>query len=420
MPTDRLTICFIPWLLFNETDRYADILSEVRERGFNCIRFDDGAGFLWKADGTERENVKVHAPFGKYTKYTTYKTITNGTIRPLERLLKICRTASQFGIRVILCSWFYLHTNWFFEYEETRPYFALSAEEKIAFFSSELDRILSALRREGLLDTVAFAELFNEFDGIPWFRGSARPTPEEAAELRTLHEQAIAALKEHHPEVLFAFDTLTPTPMEELIPRNADVFDFHFYYAWGLYNAFEQNLCRPTLEEPVIPEETRYFLKKDNVSVKDVAAAMNGDIRTGLDWPRRISLYASIDPAKEGELNELLEKSFQEKAPVIQKNIVDRVEKMLEIHDRIIPNSRIVMGEGVTYCASPTLTFEATSKVFWSLIEEHMRCYREKGFWGSVISTTHAPDRSAAWGPCKEIYIDINKKFSDEFSLFDK
>lgn len=409
-----LTICFIPWLLFNESDEYSEVLSEIKERGFNCIRFEDAAGFLWHADGTERKNVKIHAPFGTYTKYTTYKTIMqSGTINPLERLLKICHTAYKLGMQVILSSWFYLHTNWFFEYEDTEAYFNLSVEEKISFFSSELDKILCVLRKEGIIDVVAFAEIFNEFDNIPWYRASMQLSKEEAVFLRELHEQAIDQLKEHHPDTLFAFDTRTAVPMEDLIPRNADVFNFHFYYAWGLYNAFEKGLCfgTLTLDEPVIPDETRYFLKDDIISVKDVAAEMSGDIRTGLDWPRRIALYASVNPEKEPELNEILEKSLQVNEQAIRNNFNSVINKMLEIHHRIVPNSKIVMGEGVTYCASPSLTFEKNSQIFWNLIDEHMKRYHEEGFWGSIIATTHAPDRNSAWESCKDQYVKINNNF---------
>ena len=77
----------------------------------------------------------------------------------------------------------------------------------------------------------------------------------------------------------------------------------------------------------------------------------------------------------------------------------------------VVPNSRLVMGEGATYCASPTLTFERDSKTFWEMLKNQMRYLNEKGVWGSVITTTHAPERSAAWDACKALYIEANSLF---------
>ena len=44
------------------------------------------------------------------------------------------------------------------------------------------------------------------------------------------------------------------------------------------------------------------------------------------------------------------------------------------------------------------------------MINEQMRYLKEKGLWGTVVSTTHVPERIAAW-PCKELYIKANELF---------
>ena len=169
MNIDRLTICYNAWMMFSEDTDYHKSILEVKDRGFNCIRLEDFAGMLWDADGNERRHLKIHAPFGHYTKYTTYKTLmVSGTINPLERLLAFCRAAQELDMKIIPSSWFFLHTNWFLEEEDSQPLFDLSTEEKIAFFADELDRILCLLKKEGLIDIVAFAEIFNEFDGLPF------------------------------------------------------------------------------------------------------------------------------------------------------------------------------------------------------------------------------------------------------------
>ena len=48
---EKLAICFHPWMVFEEKDNFDESIKEMVERGFNCIRIDDGAGLLWDEDG---------------------------------------------------------------------------------------------------------------------------------------------------------------------------------------------------------------------------------------------------------------------------------------------------------------------------------------------------------------------------------
>jgi hypothetical protein len=204
----------------------------------------------------------------------------------------------------------------------------------------------------------------------------------------------------------------------ELIPRNVDVFNFHCYYLWDIYDEFEKDVVQWSLDEPVIPEETRYFLKDEIVSVKEVADAMGADaeagLKTGLDWPRRISLYVSIDEKKQDELSAFLDSKLKEKNEFFREKMHTGIERGLETHKKTVPDSKIVLGEGATYCASPTLSFERDSESFWNIINEQMVYLREKGYYGSVTSTTHSPNRISAWEPCKERYVLANKIFKGE------
>lgn len=197
---EKLAICFHPFLILGENDDFDGILAEIAERGFNAIRFEDGAGLLWDENGNVRDNVLISQPFGKYTKYTSYRTIANGKrINLLDRLLRICRAAKKHGIKVILSSWFYLHTNWFCEEELAKPLFDITDEEKLTFFADELGRILDVLRKEGLIDNVAFAEIFNEFDGFPFVSEYRGVNDELADRFRVLHERAFCRVSSFSP-----------------------------------------------------------------------------------------------------------------------------------------------------------------------------------------------------------------------------
>lgn len=411
----KLTICYNAWMIYSKNDDYDNLVGQITERGFNCIRIDDGAGLLWDKDGNARSDVLIRNPFGKYARFTSYNVIVDKKrLNLLERFLRVCASAKKHNVRLILSSWFFLHTNWFLEESENERLFALSTEEKISFFADELNRILDLLKRENLIDVVAFAEIFNEFDGLPFAGGYTHSlSADDAKVLRELHEREIEKLKKKHPDILFAFDTWTPNVMEEIIPRNIDVLNFHFYYAWPIYFAFQKDLIKPSLEELDIPEDTRYYLKDNIVKVSDIMKEMKS-IRTGLDWPARISLYSSIDEAKEDELTKLLDNELKDNFEEYMQKLYNGTEKLIATHNKIVPKSRIVMGEGATYCASPTLTFERDSKAFWDMLKKQMSYFNEKNFWGSVITTTHAPERVAAWEPCKSLYLEANKLFLGE------
>lgn len=231
---DKLTICFSPWLAFFKNQDYYSVIKEIKERRFNCIRFDDGAGLLWDKYGNVRDDVLIRQPFGKYSKNMDLHLMVDGErINILDRLLSICRAAKKLDVKLILSSWLFLHTNWFCEECDVTPLFDLSTEEKIAFFANELSKILSVLRKEGLTDVVAFAEIFNEFDGLPFAGEYKNDLPKEKANwLRELHEKEIEKLKAEYPDVLFAFDTWKPDVQTEIIPRNIDVLNFHSYHVW--------------------------------------------------------------------------------------------------------------------------------------------------------------------------------------------
>lgn len=415
MKNDKLTISYAAWTMFSEDDDYDKIMAETAERGFNCIRIEDGAGLLWDSEGNVRNDVLISPPFGKYTEFTSYHDFVKGQrLNLLERLLKICRAAKKHNIRVILSSWFFLHTNWFCEEKEKDRIFNMSTEEQISYFADELGRILDTLRNENLIDIVAFAEIFNEFDGIQFTGGYAqKASPDIADKLRKLHEGEIAKLKNNNPDILFAYDSWTPYMQEELIPRNIDVLNFHWYYAWPVYHVFQQDIVKWSLDEPEIPESTRYFLKENITSVADIVKEMGGSVKTGLDWPRRISLYSSIDEKKEPELEKLLDDTLKQNIDYYRKRLQDGLDAVIEIHDKIVPNSKLVMGEGATYCASPYIYFERNSNTYWDLLREQARLFNEKGLWGSVVRTNARSSDLVTWYPCKDLYAEINKIFAE-------
>ena len=61
-----------------------------------------------------------------------------------------------------------MHTNWHLEETINAELFdgLPTAADRIRYFTDEHNRVLELLRENGLLQVVAFVELFNEFDNM--------------------------------------------------------------------------------------------------------------------------------------------------------------------------------------------------------------------------------------------------------------
>jgi len=152
-----LTMSFSIWGLFDvgEGGVYHDwdaLMAQYVERGFNCIRLESGQGLLTDVEGNPIEELKFHAPFGKYTALCRQFDAVpkGGVINFRKRLLELFRAADKYNVKIVLSSWFIIHTCWFFEESVTKPLFDLTMEEKIVHIAKDLDRILYMLEEHGL------------------------------------------------------------------------------------------------------------------------------------------------------------------------------------------------------------------------------------------------------------------------------
>lgn len=416
---EKLTVCFMIYGLYAEDGRdfYDDvdrIFREAKERGFNCVRFDDGAGLLCDPDGRARGPVTIRPPFGKYTHVVRQSDPIARVMRVdvCARLLKIFAAAKKHGLKLIPSSWYYLHTNWLTDDAINRELFGLPTERKIAYFGEELDRVLTLARENGYIDRIAFAEIFNEFDGLP-FAGEYKNdlSAEENAHLRACHEAAVDRLRAHHPDVKFGYDSASAYSDTGMMPRNVDVWNCHSYYLWPIYEKnFEGNVVCRSLEEIPYSEKTRAYLREDRTKVGDVAREMGGAVRTGGDWPRRIALYSSIADEKMPALEDLLEKAMIAEGEDYFAGLARAVDHAVGRRDALLPGADLVLGEGVTYCASNYLHWEEHSDRYWEMLLRQAALLRDKGFSGTVVRTTACPE-----DPSWDCRADDMKKVNEMF-----
>ncbi len=405
---EKLAISFWIWGLWGDVYQDYDLrMKELKERGFNCIRTESGAGLVCNTRKEPRGTVNINVPFGEYTKNIRQmdSTIHSSRLNALDRLTEMFRAAEKNDVYIVLSTWYYLHSNWFYDNEINDELLNLTSEEKFEYFSDELDRILAHLRKNNLIHRVAYAEIFNEIDGV--FKGR---TDEYELHIRGLHEKAIDKLKKNNPDVLFACDVIGAYVPEKFLPRNADIINYHCYYAWGAYDIFENGTLSLPVSSKDIPEKTKKYLNKV-IYPDDVIKTYSGrHVEVDDNWKWRVALYSSIDPNKISGLEALIEKYFEAHIHDYKKVLETEAKKIAEVRDRCVPNARIVMGEGVTYCTSSKLHFEEKSDLYFDLMLYQSEILRQNGIWGTVARTTSGPE-DLSWECRKDDYVRVNRRF---------
>lgn len=270
------------------------------------------------------------------------------------------------------------------------------------------------LKQRGLADVLAFAEIFNEVDGMNWVGGYGME--KKSADLlnpfRSLHEEALAFLKTRHPEIRFALDTYTPWTNTELVPRNMQVWNFHSYYLWDVYSIFEGDLLAPDadLNNPHLYAPIRRFLLKDLVPFQAILDSRKGRPPIDAGWYRRIWLYRNLDPNAMPELERLLRENLENNIDHFKQKVVDAAAQAVGLRDAHFPGIPLVIGEGASYCADTRLRWEERSDAYWEVVEHASRTWRDHGFLGAVVRTNAGPE-DPVWHEYPERLRDANAVF---------
>ncbi len=407
----RLTISFPLWTIYatkGEYSPYYDIeklIIENVERGFNCIRIDDGAGLIHDINGNRLAPFDIHDIFGEYEKVPRQLHIVGdgGKCDLLERLFETCRMAKKHGVYIILSSWYYLHSFWMHGKDDPvcSELFALPYHERIGAFTKFLHYILCELEKEELTDCIAFCEIFNEINDLPFMNDDPElrdsVSDEEREQFRIEHKNGVAFLREQHPDILFAYDTAAPVDGNDgMLPENMQVYNFHNYFMWDYYDII-------TARHP------EWFF--DNVKREEVERSREGRMPAKDDWYERVTLYNNLDESRMEEIEAEFEASFDEYARYYRDKLDDMVTAVKE-RTFNYPNVPIVCGEGVSYICHKRLLWEEHSEKYWSLIEYALNKYKEAGLWGTVIRTCCAPE-DPSWELCKDKLLKLNTLFKE-------
>jgi hypothetical protein len=417
--TDRLAISFWIWGLFDAVpngffDDLEGRMVELKERGFNCIRLESGTGLCHDRHGKPRGELNFQEALpGHGRLIRQMERCLVGRCNPLKRLIELCTLAKRYEVKVILSSWYYLHTFWFTDEAINAELMELPAEERFMYFARALDFILNELEQRGLQETIAFAEIFNEADGLDFvgFYGEKTQPKEQLNLWRSWHEDALEFLKARHPGVRFALDTYTPYVNPEHVPRNMQVWNFHSYYLWSVYDVLERAITwGAAADEPVAGESVRRFLRRDLVPYRVVRNCRGNRPPIMDDWYHRIWLYRNLEPAALPELERMLQDNLVKNIGQFKLKAEDGVAQAVKLRDQHYPGVPLVFGEGASYCADARLRWEERSDAYWEVVEHAARACREHGLWGAVARTNSGPE-DPTWHEYPDRLRRVNEVF---------
>lgn len=408
----KLTISFPIWGLMHtyEDSVYANLdqfVKEHVERGFNCIRLESFAGLTHDINGNRRGPVAMGPAFGDFD-IMMKQMITNGkrgTCDFMERTIQLFEAAKKYDVFIVPSSWYYLHTYWMVEEPGINDeMFAIPPLERFMVFAKYLHYILVELEERGLDDRIAFAEIFNEADGLSFVDGYAhkngRPV-EELHQFRAAHSEAITWLKEQHPQLLFAYDSHTYWADENQVPTTMQVYNFHNYYLWNVYSAMENN------------EEINKELLMGKYTEQDVRRTREGLLPAAEDWYRRDWYYNDLNPEKMALAEAFLADYLVNHMEDYRNRLHTSIQHITTFIQERFPGMPMVTAEGTTYCGSKLLFWEDKDENYWKLVEEATLAYKKAGLWGVIPRTCCGPE-DPLWQSDPEKFKHVNELFLKE------
>lgn len=405
---EKLTISFPIWGLYDSDGSgvYADLdkfMREHVERGFNCIRLDDGAGLMHDKDGNRLPPVEWGWAFGDADEKIRQNACVKGRVDVYARLIALFEAAKKYNVYVILTSFFYLHTYWYLKDKALNDsLLAIPPHERYERFGQYLHYIICELENKGLDDMIAFAEIFNEADGLSFCGGYVNKlgfSDEERLRFRAEHEKALELLKKQHPQILFAHDVSRCVIDENLSPKNPQVYNFHSYFMWSAYGEFEKSTD---------------WLIKDCGTEADVLDVVNYPDLFPNDWKRRIWFYKHLDPKKLNEADAFLNGRFLKDLEKHTDKLYANADSAESVINGYYDGCLAVCGEGVSYCGAYDLHWEENTSEYWELLKQMAVRYSKMGLWGSIVRTCCGPE-DPVWHSHPERLLEINEAFLKDY-----
>lgn len=376
---------------------YSDLearFKEAVERGYNTIRICAMPFLLFTPEG-KRPGPLHFGSLGEVGQRTRWYNCRGGAeLDGHAHLLELFRQAKAHGCYIMLSSWEYQQSPSFLAYPALRDELAAIAPEKrFMAIAKSMDQLIRYVQAEGYGKQIVYAELHNEVEfgqltAVGVEQGIRdTDTPKLVEAMQPYIEEAVAFLREQHPDVLMtASYTLNEAYPKAYVARNMQVAHYHLYIKGVLNelmdtaglndshrpfpNDFVQSLLRedaPPFEEWKLPAGQEWRMEGNPVGMKLIYLH---------DWadPDRWDLY-------------LYDRYGAHKLAMLQKADM-RLEEAREWASHSgIP---VVIGEGyVGY--TPLLAGFEEGPVGKFIAEYSLRKGMALGFWGMTLCSNCAP-----------------------------
>jgi len=241
----RLAICEWQWAWLTHAfydepyGQLRKVMQGMRERGYNTIRVDIGLDLCFDMQGNPRDEVEFMEQVPGYCSKIRVRDCRGGVrYKVLDRVLELFTLCREYGIFVIVTSWEYQTTSYLLKDSSLREEILnLPIEKRLMNLAYQHDRLLNVLKEKGLEKNIAFTEIHNEVNYSDFL---------QEAEGMKLHEEAIAYLRERHPDILISGDMGGPKVIQ-YVPDNSQVLDIHVYFGSIMYM---ENLYNKTVRHP--------------------------------------------------------------------------------------------------------------------------------------------------------------------------
>jgi hypothetical protein len=295
----KLAVCSCQWAWFTMSDvneAYYDleeVMIGLKKRKYNAIRIDTALNWCFHKDGSPRGPVAIRATVPGYShRFRVLNHRGGNSVDVFERLFQFMELAKKHEIYVILSDWEYMHTTWFVESEALRnEVLGIPLQERLIQLARHMDRLVNALKDKDLAGNIAWIEPHNEANISDFPLG---------AEGHQLHTEAVAFLRDRHPEILVSASF---TGLESRgTTDNSQLYDMHMYVGNELYNSFWRNTIRRenfNFDEPwkdeflkdlLEPEIVPYSVFKDNWNFHPESRVYS---REG--WLQQLWTYYNVD-----------------------------------------------------------------------------------------------------------------------------
>jgi hypothetical protein len=351
------------------------VMVGLRERGFNAVRAETGLNWCFTADGKPRGEMEFCQWIPGYCDNLTAVNVKGGGRHDvLKRAVHLMELAKKHGVYVILTSWEYQDSSCLVADAKLRAeVMAIPREKRLMHLARHHDRLLTILKEKHLHKNIAFVEVHNEPDCSEFPQGQ---------EGKRLHEEAIALLRDRHPDILVSGDYGSHDAA--IVADNVQVYDQHTYV--GLYlTLFEQTVYRKDFDpaNPKKNELLRRVLKDPFVPYDQfMKAAQNvREFWRPIDW-----LYCNLDNRAYDEW--LIEQYRREKPTLEAKARQFFAEDAKEAARRRIP---AVCDEGGYWCGPLGSKFEVTQPGL-SMFELQVDLAIQHGYWGMMPTSSCGPE----------------------------